>query len=120
MEMTNEASAHHRWYESPRVNSNASPGQGASGGGAGQLPGGGGPLEGGVATNPTASSELNASVAEHMGAFFLDPSASHQRAAARYYHQSMHSPYASVGSHGKSLYFTQFTYNILQIVNNYL
>lgn len=90
--MTNEAVPHHRWYESPRVNASSSPNQG------GQLSGGG-PLEGGASANPASSSELNASVAEHMGAFFLDPSTSHQRAAARYYHQSMHSPYASVGGH---------------------
>lgn len=98
MEMASESN-HHRWYESPRVNSSSSPGQNASGG-SGQISGG--PLEGGSSANSAAtSSELNASVAEHMGAFFLDPSVGHQRAAARYYHQSMHSPYAGVGTHGK-------------------
>ncbi|KAF7274053.1 hypothetical protein GWI33_013259, partial [Rhynchophorus ferrugineus] len=75
MEMTNE-SAVGRWYESPRTGTSASPAQAS--------------IEGG------SSSDLNSSVAEHMGAFFLDPSGSQR---ARYYHQSMHAPYGSVASH---------------------
>lgn len=74
MEMTNE-SAVGRWYESPRTGTSASPGQAIDG-----------------------TSDINSSVADHMGAFFLDPSGSQR--AARYYHQSMHTPY---GSHGKCL-----------------
>lgn len=74
MEMTND-SAVGRWYESPRTGTSASPGQGLDG----------------------SSSDLNSSVAEHMG-FFLDPSGTQR--AARYYHQSMHSPYGSVAGHG--------------------
>lgn len=108
MEMASETN-HHRWYESPRVNSSSSPNQGGSGGASGQI--GGASLEGSSANASTASSELNASVAEHMGAFFLDPSVGHQRAAARYYHQSMHSPYAGVGSHGN--------YSLLLFTNNF-
>lgn len=77
MEMTNDSAAVGRWYESPRTGTSASPAQGG--------------LEGG-------SSELNPSVAEHMG-FFLDPSGTQR--AARYYHQSMHSPYGSVAGHGE-------------------
>lgn len=79
MEMTNESAAVGRWYESPRTGTSASPAQGT-------LDGGG-------------SSDINTSVAEHMGAFFLDPSGTQR--AARYYHQSMHTPYGSVASHGK-------------------
>lgn len=77
--MTNE-SAVRQWYENPRTGTTASPAQGS--------------IEGG------ANSDINSSVAEHMGAFFLDPSGSQR--AARYYHQSMHSPYGGVASHGKS------------------
>lgn len=74
MEMTNDSAAVGRWYESPRTGTSASPGQGID----------------------TANSDINSSVAEHMGAFFLDPSGSQR--AARYYHQSMHSPYGSHAS----------------------
>lgn len=74
MEMTNESVAG-RWYESPRTGTSASPGQAIDG-----------------------TSDINSSVADHMGAFFLDPSGSQR--AARYYHQSMHAPY---GSHGESI-----------------
>lgn len=118
MEAMASESNHHRWYESPRVNSSSSPNQGGSGGGgSGQIAAG--PLEGGGSSNAAAaSSELNASVAEHMGAFFLDPSVGHQRAAARYYHQSMHSPYAGVGSHGKS--FFNYQINNTQIITHSL
>lgn len=105
MEAMTTESSHHRWYESPRVNNSSSPNQGGSGGSSGQI--GTGQLEGGGSNNSAAAnSELNASVAEHMGAFFLDPSVGHQRAAARYYHQSMHSPYAGVGSHGNILIYS--------------
>lgn len=87
MEMTNEsAAAVGRWYESPRTGTSASPAahQGAS-------------------IDSGNQSDINTSVAEHMGAFFLDPSGTQR--AARYYHQSMHSPYGSVATHGKySLY----------------
>lgn len=98
MEMSTE-SIHHRWYESPRVNTTTSPvGQSSSGLGSGQLDG-----TSGVQGSSNGSSDLNPAVAEHMGAFFLDPSSSHHQraAAARYYHQSMHSPYAAAASHGK-------------------
>lgn len=78
MEMTNDSAAVGRWYESPRTGTSASPGQGIE----------------------SSTSDINSSVAEHMGAFFLDPSGSQR--AARYYHQSMHSPY---GSHGKSYHY---------------
>lgn len=81
MEMTNESAAVGRWYESPRTGTSASP--------AGQ----GGTLD------SSGNADINSSVAEHMGAFFLDPSGTQR--AARYYHQSMHSPYGSVASHGK-------------------
>ncbi|XP_044264878.1 GATA-binding factor C isoform X2 [Tribolium madens] len=76
MEMTNESAAVGRWYESPRTGTSASPGQG---------------------TIESGNSDINTSVAEHMGAFFLDPSGTQR--AARYYHQSMHSPYGTVASH---------------------
>ncbi|XP_044738465.1 GATA-binding factor C-like isoform X3 [Chrysoperla carnea] len=94
MEMSTE-SVHHRWYESPRVNTTTSPVQSGSGG----------QLDGGVGQSNTGTgSDLNPAVAEHMGAFFLDPSSSHhsRAAAARYYHQSMHSPYAAAASHAAS------------------
>ncbi|XP_030763907.1 GATA-binding factor C-like [Sitophilus oryzae] len=81
MEMTNE-SAVGRWYESPRTGASASPAQGGIDG----------------------SSDLNSSVAEHMGAFFLDPSGSQR---ARYYHQSMHGPYGSVASHASRMSSSQ-------------
>lgn len=81
MEMTNESASVGRWYESPRTGTSASPAQGA--------------LEAAGAGN----ADINSSVAEHMG-FFLDPSGTQR--AARYYHQSMHSPYGSVASHGES------------------
>ncbi|KAG5892337.1 hypothetical protein JTB14_011203 [Gonioctena quinquepunctata] len=68
MEMTNESMVG-RWYESPRTGTSASPGQGIDGG----------------------NSDIN--VAEHMGTFFLDHSGTQR--AARYYHQTMHSPYGS-------------------------
>ncbi|XP_076266704.1 GATA binding protein grain isoform X2 [Rhynchophorus ferrugineus] len=83
MEMTNE-SAVGRWYESPRTGTSASPAQAS--------------IEGG------SSSDLNSSVAEHMGAFFLDPSGSQR---ARYYHQSMHAPYGSVASHASRMSSSQ-------------
>lgn len=83
MEMTNESAAVGRWYESPRTGTSASPAQGSIDGG--------------------GNSDINPSVAEHMGAFFLDPSGTQR--AARYYHQSMHSPYGSVASHGKNFFF---------------
>lgn len=116
MEMASESN-HHRWYESPRVNSSSSPGQNTTGG-SGQISGT--PIEGG--TNSASSSELNASVAEHMGAFFLDPSVGHQRAAARYYHQSMHGPYAGVGSHGKflSILFRLDNYKLCQSLKSFI
>lgn len=81
MEMTNESASVGRWYESPRTGTSASPAQGA--------------LE---AAAGAGNADINSSVAEHMG-FFLDPSGTQR--AARYYHQSMHSPYGSVASHGK-------------------
>ncbi|XP_065155251.1 GATA-binding factor C isoform X1 [Atheta coriaria] len=81
MEMTNESAA--RWYEPPRAGNSVSPShQGAT-------------AEGAVA------SDINTSVAEHMGAFFLDPSGTQR--AARYYHQSMHSPYGAVTSHASRM-----------------
>ncbi|XP_044738457.1 GATA-binding factor 2-like isoform X2 [Chrysoperla carnea] len=95
MEMSTE-SVHHRWYESPRVNTTTSPVQSGSGG----------QLDGGVGQSNTGTgSDLNPAVAEHMGAFFLDPSSSHhsRAAAARYYHQSMHSPYAAAASHASRM-----------------
>lgn len=79
MEMTNEYAVG-KWYESPRTGTSASPAQGS--------------IE-----SSGNSADINSSVAEHMGAFFLDPSGSQR---ARYYHQSMHAPYGSVASHGKS------------------
>lgn len=88
MEMANESTNLGRWYESPRTGTSASPGQGV--------------IEGG-----SSNADINTSVAEHMG-FFLDP-AGPQR-AARYYHQSMHSPYGSVASHGKFPIFLLFYY----------
>lgn len=93
MEMTNETAAVGRWYESPRTGTSASPAQGSIDGG--------------------GNSEINPSVAEHMGAFFLDPSGTQR--AARYYHQSMHSPYGSVASHGKFNY--KFNYIFLLFDN---
>ncbi|XP_031351901.1 GATA-binding factor C isoform X3 [Photinus pyralis] len=83
MEMTNDSAAVGRWYESPRTGTSASPAQGG--------------LEG-------SSSDLNSSVAEHMG-FFLDPSGTQR--AARYYHQSMHSPYGSVAGHASRMSSSQ-------------
>lgn len=77
MTMPNDAAVG-RWYESQRSGTSGSPGQGN--------------LESG------GSVDINSSVAEHMGAFFLDPSGSQR---ARYYHQSMHPTYGSVASHGK-------------------
>lgn len=83
MEMTNDSAAVGRWYESPRTGTSASPAQGG--------------LDG-------SSSDLNSSVAEHMG-FFLDPSGTQR--AARYYHQSMHSPYGSVAGHASRMSSSQ-------------
>ncbi|XP_018335919.1 GATA-binding factor C-like isoform X3 [Agrilus planipennis] len=79
MEMTNDSAGVGRWYESPRTGTSASPAQGA------------------IENN----SDINSSVAEHMGAFFLDPSGSQR--AARYYHQSMHSPYGTVAGHASRM-----------------
>lgn len=84
MEMTNEYAVG-KWYESPRTGTSASPAQGS--------------LE-----NSGNSADLNSSVAEHMGAFFLDPSGSQR---ARYYHQSMHAPYGSVASHASRMSSSQ-------------
>ncbi|KAK9876890.1 hypothetical protein WA026_015926 [Henosepilachna vigintioctopunctata] len=78
MTMPNDASVG-RWYESPRTGTTGSPGQGNQ--------------------DVGSSVDINSSVAEHMGAFFLDPSGTQR--AARYYHQSMHSPYGSVATHGE-------------------
>lgn len=58
----------------------------------------------GVHESGGSNSDINTSVAEHMG-FFLDP-AGPQR-AARYYHQSMHSPYGSVASHASRMSSSQ-------------
>ncbi|XP_066141291.1 GATA-binding factor C isoform X4 [Euwallacea fornicatus] len=85
MEMTNEYAVG-KWYESPRTGTSASPAQGSIEGSAGN------------------ASDLNSSVAEHMGAFFLDPSGSQR---ARYYHQSMHSPYGSVATHASRMSSSQ-------------
>lgn len=93
MEMTNESAAVGRWYESPRTGTSASPAQGSIDG---------------------SNSDINPSVAEHMGAFFLDPSGTQR--AARYYHQSMHSPYGSVASHGK--FIKLFIYLLLLVFIN--
>ncbi|XP_044753144.1 GATA-binding factor C isoform X2 [Coccinella septempunctata] len=79
MTMPNDAAVG-RWYESQRTGTTGSPGQGN--------------LESG------ASVDINSSVAEHMGAFFLDPSGSQR---ARYYHQSMHPTYGSVASHASRM-----------------
>ncbi|XP_045474301.1 GATA-binding factor C-like isoform X3 [Harmonia axyridis] len=79
MTMPNDAAVG-RWYESQRTGTTGSPGQGN--------------LECG------ASVDINSSVAEHMGAFFLDPSGSQR---ARYYHQSMHPTYGSVASHASRM-----------------
>ncbi|XP_050305016.1 GATA-binding factor C-like isoform X2 [Anthonomus grandis grandis] len=83
MEMTNEYAVG-KWYEGPRSGTSASPAQGS--------------LE-----SSGNSSDLNSSVAEHMGAFFLDPSGSQR---ARYYHQSMHAPYGGV-SHASRMSSSQ-------------
>lgn len=83
MEMTNESVG--RWYESPRTGMSASPAH-----------------QGGL--DGTTSADINSSVAEHMGAFFLDPSGSQR---ARYYHQSMHSPYGAVASHASRMSSSQ-------------
>lgn len=80
--MTNESAAVGRWYESPRTGTSASPGQG---------------------TLDSGNSDIN-SISEHtMGPFFLDPSGTPR--AARYYHQSMHSPYGTVATHGRYLFY---------------
>lgn len=81
--MTNESVG--RWYESPRTGMSASPAH-----------------QGGL--DGTTSADINSSVAEHMGAFFLDPSGSQR---ARYYHQSMHSPYGAVASHASRMSSSQ-------------
>ncbi|XP_060529128.1 GATA-binding factor C isoform X2 [Cylas formicarius] len=86
MEMMNESVG--RWYENPRTGTSASPAQGGIDSG-----------------NAGASSDINSSsVAEHMGAFFLDPSGSQRH---RYYHQSMHAPYGSVASHASRMSSSQ-------------
>ncbi|XP_017779568.1 PREDICTED: GATA-binding factor C isoform X2 [Nicrophorus vespilloides] len=86
MEMTNESAA--RWYETPRTGNSVSPShQGAAAAAA--------------AAEGSVASDINPSVAEHMGAFFLDPSGTQR--AARYYHQSMHSPYGSVATHASRM-----------------
>lgn len=92
MEMTNDAVG--RWYETPRTGTSASPA-----------------AQGALDAGGAADAGLNSTVAEHMGAFFLDPSGTQR--AARYYHQSMHSPYGSVAGHGKpSIYYFSMAWSL--------